>query len=72
MFRYAQHDNRRCGFNRTHYHFMCATKVAPPLYHSPSLAEGVGGGSLRASATSVAIKRLGIPTRLIASGKPSQ
>ncbi|MDE7254561.1 MAG: hypothetical protein K2N54_00090 [Helicobacter sp.] len=34
MFRYAQHDKWRCGFNRT-YNFMSATKVAPPkiLYY---------------------------------------
>ena len=36
----------RCGFNRTHYNFMCATKVAPPMFHvkhSLSLAEGGRG-----------------------------
>ncbi|MDE7256312.1 MAG: hypothetical protein K2N54_09090, partial [Helicobacter sp.] len=40
------------------------------LPYSPSLAEGAGGGSLRASVTSVAINRQRIPTRWIASASP--
>ncbi|MDE7254630.1 MAG: hypothetical protein K2N54_00445 [Helicobacter sp.] len=36
MFRYAQHDKWRCGFNRTYYNFMSATKVAPPKKHAES------------------------------------
>ena len=37
-------------------HTKCATKVAPPFF--PSLAEGVGGGSLRASTASAATNRM--------------
>ena len=49
-------------------HVMSATKVAPPILpflllwdSTPSLAEGTGGGSLRASKASVAINRQRIP-----------
>ena len=55
--RFQPHTNK----NRT----PSATKVAPPFLpflllwdSTPSLAEGVGGGSLRASSASVAIKRV--------------
>ncbi|MDE7256205.1 MAG: hypothetical protein K2N54_08555 [Helicobacter sp.] len=59
MFRYTQHGKWnlwRCGFNRTHYRFMCATEVAPPKNMQNHERFHV---SLRASGASVAINSAG-------------
>ena len=62
MFRFAQHDKWnlwRCGIERTQTRIAHQVRLKSHL-HFPSLAEGAGGGSLRASKASVATNRQGI------------